>query len=135
LTCLDLLGCERIDHGYFLLEDPQAVARCAAEGVSFTCAFTTSRRAWIPWRRESIRRMVHAGLRVTLGSDDPAMFPTTLGLEYVEACEQIGLPLDTVVDLAAYGIDASWMPDDDKARFRRELTTASGELRADLGLI
>lgn len=135
LTCLDMLNCDRVDHGYFVLEDPEAVARCSRDGVYFTCAFTTSRRAWIPWRRESVRRMIDAGLRVTLGSDDPAMFPTTLGLEYLEAHEKIGLPLDAVVRLAANGIEASWMSDDEKARHRDELARSCLELRRELGLV
>jgi adenosine deaminase len=36
-TCLGLLGCERLDHGYHILEDPAVVARCGDEGVTFTC--------------------------------------------------------------------------------------------------
>jgi len=125
LDCLDVLGCERIDHGYFLLEDEEAVRRCMDDGVFFTCAFTTSRRAWIPWRRRSIRAMVDAGLLVTLGSDDPAMFPTTLADQFIEAHEQIGLDLSTIIGLAGNAIEASWMDDADKKRHRADLAAAS----------
>ncbi len=90
-TCLDLLGCERIDHGYFVLEDPALVERVRDEGVPFTCISTTSRRSWQSWRRASIERMVAAGLSVVLASDDPAMFPTTLAEEYAIAATRIGL--------------------------------------------
>ena len=31
-TCLDLLGCERIDHGYHILEDDAVVERCREDG-------------------------------------------------------------------------------------------------------
>ena len=37
-TCLDVLGCERIDHGYHILEDETVVARCRDEGITSPCA-------------------------------------------------------------------------------------------------
>lgn len=80
-TALDLLGCDRIDHGYQILRDPEIVARCAAEGTIFNVAFTTSRRALIEWRKESVAAMVGQGLKVSINSDDPALFPTTLRRE------------------------------------------------------
>ncbi len=133
LACLDVLGCERIDHGYFVLEDAAAVRRCADDGVVFTCACTTSRRAWIPWRRESIRRMIAGGLRISLGSDDPGMFPTTLSDEYIAVREHARVSLTGLVGLAANGIDAAWLPETEKLRLHRELTLESGRLPANLG--
>src|SRR5258705_11959911 len=41
-TCLDLLGCERIDHGYHILEDDAVVERCRADGIHFTCCPTST---------------------------------------------------------------------------------------------
>jgi adenosine deaminase len=135
LACLDVLGCERIDHGYFVLEDPRAVARCRDQGVTFICAFTTSRKAWIPWRRASVRQMIDAGLRVALGSDDPAMFPTTLAAEYVQARELLGLDLGRILQLAGHGIDASWAPEEDRQRLRDNLAVESARLAAEHALV
>jgi adenosine deaminase len=134
LACLDVLGCERIDHGYFVLEDPLAVARCRDQGVTFICAFTTSRKAWIPWRRASVRQMIDAGLRVALGSDDPAMFPTTLAAEYVQARELLGLDLGRILQLAGHGIDASWAPEEDRRRLRHDLAVESDRLAVEHAL-
>jgi adenosine deaminase len=134
LDCLDVLGCDRIDHGYFVLEDPVAVRRCAADGISFTAAFTTSRRSWIPWRRASVRRMVDAGLAVNLGSDDPAMFPTTLAAEYLQAAAQVGLDPARVTAMVAAAIDASWLPEEAKAAHRSRLATDAATLAARYGI-
>ena len=41
-TCLDLLGCERIDHGYHILEDDAVVERCRDDGIHFTCCPTST---------------------------------------------------------------------------------------------
>ena len=109
-TCLDLLGCDRIDHGYHVLKDDGVVARCRDEGVPFNVAFTTSRRALRPWRRASIAEMAARGLRLTINSDDPALFPTTLTREYALAAETLGAA--AVPDLARTAVHASFAPDD-----------------------
>jgi adenosine deaminase len=121
LTCLDLLGCDRIDHGYFVLEDDDAVKRCRDQGVVFCCIGTTSRRSWIPWRRASIKAMVEAGLRVSLASDDPAMFPTTVSREYTIAATELGFSPETMRQIALNGIDAAWTDDAHKQRLREGL--------------
>jgi adenosine deaminase len=105
-TALDMLGCDRIDHGYQILRDPRIVERCAQEGVLFDVAFTTSRRSLLSWRRESIAAMVEAGLRVTINSDDPALFPTTLEREMAIADEVLG---DKRAWLVGNSVDASFL--------------------------
>lgn len=114
-TALDVLGCERIDHGYQIMRDPRIVARCAEAGVIFNVAFTTSRRALIPWRRESIAAMVDAGLRVTINDDDPALFPTTLAREMSIAEEVLGDRRDWLV---GNSVDATFLDTDGKEKLR-----------------
>ncbi len=125
-ACLDVLGCERIDHGYFTLEDPALVARCLDEQIPFTCIFTTSRRSWRPWRRDSIRALLDAGITVVLASDDPAMFPTSLADEYAIAAADLGLDADALVGLSRRGVDAAWIEEDERcalhASFDEEIT-------------
>lgn len=119
-TCLDLLGCDRIDHGYFVLEDPAVVERVREQGVVFTVASTTSRRSWRPWRRASIQAMVDAGLRVVPCSDDPGMFPTTLGNEY-QILADMGIGQDRLAAMALDAVDASWLSAPEKLRLRAEV--------------
>lgn len=107
-TCLDLLGCDRIDHGYHVLKDDHVVARCRDAGVPFNVAFTTSRRALRPWRRASIAEMAARGLVLTVNSDDPALFPTTLTREYAIASEVLGPA--AIPGLARAGVEASFAP-------------------------
>ncbi|WP_425827341.1 adenosine deaminase family protein [Streptomyces fractus] len=117
-TCLDLLGCDRIDHGYYVLEDDDVVARCRDQRVPFVVAFTTSRRSWRPWRRASIAAMVDAGLNVILADDDPGLFPTTLTDEYRIAADDLGMSLPRLRARALAGVDACWLPDTDKTALR-----------------
>lgn len=115
ITCLDLLGCDRIDHGYYVLEDDAVVERMREQQVAFTVASTTSRRSWRPWRRASIEAMLQAGLNVIPCSDDPGMFPTSLAQEYRIMTEQIGATRSQLANMAVASIDASWLSADRKA--------------------
>ncbi|MFF0911772.1 adenosine deaminase [Microbacterium enclense] len=133
-TCLDLLGCDRIDHGYFVLEDPAVVERVRRDGVVFTVASTTSRRSWRPWRRASIRAMLDAGLRVTPCSDDPGMFPTTLTDEYRLAAGPIGATHAQLRGMVLNGVEASWLPEGERAALLADVTAELDALDARFGL-
>lgn len=124
ITCLDLLGCDRIDHGYYVLEDPEVIARVRDEEVVFTVGSTTSRRSWRPWRRASIRAMLDEGLSIIPCSDDPGMFPTTLSNEYTILNEQIGASQAQMSAMALRAVDACWLPDSEKAALRTEVAAA-----------
>lgn len=129
LTCLDVLGCDRIDHGYFVLEDDDVVARLRDEQVPFTVISTTSRRSWRPWRRASIAAMIEAGLNVIPASDDPGMFPTTLAAEYRILADELHVPVERLTAMALAGVDASWLPDAQKADLRRRFVAEIAELQ------
>jgi adenosine deaminase len=118
ITCLDQLGCDRIDHGYFVLEDDAVVERVRADQTPFIVAFTTSRRSWRPWRRASIKAMLDAGLNVVLASDDPGMFPTTLAAEYEIASTALGLDHAMLRAMSLAGVEASWLPEPEKMLLR-----------------
>ena len=134
ITCLDLLGCDRIDHGYYVLEDDAVVARMRDEQVSFTVASTTSRRSWRPWRRASIAAMLDAGLNVIPCSDDPGMFPTTLAAEYAIVSEQIGATPEHVRRMAVASFEASWLPAAERAQRVAEVTRELDALDAEFAL-
>lgn len=121
-TCLDVLGCERIDHGYHVLEDEAVVARCRDEGVYFTCCPTSTAvvYGWPDLTTHPITKMIDAGLKVMLNSDDPTMFHTDIGREYAEFCGQNGYPRSVVRELVLNGVDATWLDAPDKAAMRTE---------------
>lgn len=118
-TAIDLLGCDRIDHGYQILRDPKIVERCAELGTVFNVAFTTSRRALIQWRKDSVAAMVEAGLRISINSDDPALFPTTLRREMDLASEVV--PGKNEAWFVLNSIDAAFISDVDKRRLRNRV--------------
>jgi adenosine deaminase len=116
-TCLDLLGCERIDHGYHILEDDAVVERCREDGIHFTCCPTSTAVVynWPDLTTHPINGMMNAGLLVHLNSDDPTMFRTDIGKEYVDFIGQNEYPPETAKQLVRNGVDATWLDDGEKA--------------------
>jgi aminodeoxyfutalosine deaminase len=62
-----------------------------------------------------------AGVVVTVNSDDPPMFGTSLNREYEIAADLLGLDRVGVAGLATAAVDASFAPDDVQARVREEI--------------
>jgi adenosine deaminase len=111
---IDLLGCRRIDHGYHVVDDPDLMERCKELDVLFTVCPTTTLHTTV-WRdlnspEHAIRRMLEAGLRVTINTDDPGLFATTLNREYTLVAEAFGLSEATLADIAANGLEYCWSP-------------------------
>jgi adenosine deaminase len=134
-TCLDVLGCERIDHGYHILEDDAVVARCRDEGIYFTvCPTATAVCYFDPedFASHPIREMVAKDLLVMINSDDPPMFHTDIGTEYVTMVEAAGWGPEKVREFCFNGIDGSWLSDDEKRRLRTEFESELGKLEAEL---
>jgi len=53
-------------------------------------------------------------LLVTLGSDDPPMFNTTLTEEYLKVARVFGLGMDQIKNLTLNGVKASFLPETEK---------------------
>jgi adenosine deaminase len=69
---------------------------------------------------------------VHLNSDDPTMFRTDIGKEYVDFIGQNEYPPETAKELVRNGIDASWLDASEKAALHRvfddEFTALDKEL-------
>lgn len=120
-TCLDLLGCERIDHGYYVLDDDALLRRCRDEGVGFTTSITTTVKAYFSadLTAHPIPRMLDNGLAVSLGADDPTMVRTDLAAQYSELCAALAYGPSTVRRLCLAGVETSWLEADEKRSMHR----------------
>ena len=58
---------------------------------------------------------------MTLGSDDPGMFDTTLVTEYVAASELLGVSRQELVAIARTGVEKSYAPDATRRRILAEI--------------
>ncbi len=117
------LGAERIGHGTSAPQDPELLAHLAQHGVPLEVCPTSNLATGAVARLEEhpIRDMVAAGALVTINSDDPPMFGTTLNQEYAVAAELLGLDADGLADLAGNAVRASFLDDAGKHRILTEI--------------
>jgi adenosine deaminase len=90
---LDALRPDRLDHGISAAEDPRLLARLAEEDTILCVAPTSNllTGAVGDVERHPLKRLLDAGVRVTLSADDPVLFGTTTSGEYRLAREKFGL--------------------------------------------
>ncbi|HEU4826511.1 MAG TPA: adenosine deaminase, partial [Dongiaceae bacterium] len=63
-----------------------------------------------------LRRMLDAGLTVTINSDDPAYFGGYVNENFASVGAALGLSLAELTTIARNGFAASFMPEDEKQR-------------------
>lgn len=120
---LDLLHARRIDHGVRCLEDPELVARLAREQIPLTvCPLSNIRlRVFDQMTDHPLRRMLDAGLLVTINSDDPAYFGGYIADNYQAAQEALHLDRNCLTQLACNSFAASFLYAPEKQQRLREL--------------
>lgn len=120
---LDLLEVARIDHGNRALEDPALVRRLADEQVPLTvCPLSNLKLCGVTDMRDHpLKRMLDAGLMVTVNSDDPAYFGGYVADNYVAVKDALDLSIEDVVALARNSVAASFLDDAEKARLVDEV--------------
>lgn len=120
---LDLLGAERIDHGVRALEDAALLRRLAKEQIALTvCPLSNVRLGVFPSiRQHNLKRLLDAGILVTINSDDPAYFGGYVSYNYVAVQEGLNLNREDIVQLAANSFRASFLPAEDKRILLDEL--------------
>ena len=105
---LDLLEVRRIDHGVRCMEDPELVGRLVDEQIPLTvCPLSNVKlRVCETLRDHPLKRMLEAGLTVTINSDDPAYFGGYVEENYVETAEALHLSRSEIETLARNSLDA-----------------------------
>ncbi|EFQ84637.1 adenosine deaminase [Aeromicrobium marinum DSM 15272] len=122
------LGAERIGHGIAAADDPALMAHLVEHGISLEVCPTSNvcTRSVESMADHPLPALVEAGVTVTINSDDPPMFATTLNEEYAVAADLLGLDAAGVAELARTAVRESFAPDDTKARILAEIDTHAG---------
>jgi adenosine deaminase len=109
----------RIGHGVRSAEDPALVAELARRGVVLeVCPGSNVALGLYPDRASHpLHRLIDAGVRVTLNSDDPPFFHTTLGTEY----DLAGLDEAALKHIARTAVEASFADEATRQKLLREM--------------
>jgi adenosine deaminase len=133
-TAIEVLGVDRVDHGYTVLDNPDYARRCAESGIVFTVVPTNSYYLrTLPKERwaldHPIRHMPARGIRVHPNTDDPTFHHVTPTAAWQMMVRDFGFGIDDLRAFMLNGLDAAWIDDDTRRRWRREWAAEFDTLR------
>jgi adenosine deaminase/aminodeoxyfutalosine deaminase len=117
------IGAERIGHGLAVAQDPELLEIMAEKQVPVeVCVSSNLRTGACPTMQEHpLRKFFDHGMMVTLSTDDPAMFQTSLNREYEIAQEEFKFSEEHLRELARNSFEASFLPVEKKLRFLQQI--------------
>ena len=120
------LGIERIGHGTRAREDENLVQYLAENKIPLEmCPGSNVRTGVVGSLSEHpIREYFEKGLIVTVNTDDPKMFGTSLAEEYRQLGLIFGFTRSEICRLILYGIQSSWLSDERKKTLTEEFRKA-----------
>lgn len=113
------LGAERIGHGLTAARDSDLIEELAQRQIPVEICLTSNLRTACCAKisEHPVRGYFDHGLMLTLNTDDPAMFGTTLTREYELAQTEFAFSDDHLRELARNSFEASFLPADKKMTF------------------
>ena len=113
------LRAERIGHGLTAAQDPDLVEELAQRQVPIEICITSNVRTGCckTVSEHPVKQYFDHGLMITVNTDDPAMFGTTLSHEYQLAQQAFGFTDEHLRELARNSFEASFLPAEKKLDF------------------
>ena len=126
---IDLLKVERIDHGVAAVQEPLLMAELAHTRLPLTvCPLSNLKLCVVEDLSDHpLKKMLDAGLCVTINSDDPAYFGGYMNANFEQTVQALNLSRDDVVELARNSFEASFIDEERRRECLAQLrATASG---------
>jgi adenosine deaminase len=111
----------RISHGVRAIEDPALVTELAAREIVLECCPTSNvvLGVYSDYESHPLPQLAAAGVRITLGSDDPPYFGASIGGEYAIAQARLGFDEDGLKAITETAIDAAFCGEPLKRELRQ----------------
>ncbi len=124
---LDHLGVSRIGHGVRSIENPTLIERLVQEDITLeVCPASNIALSVYPnYQRHPLRQLVDAGVRVTLNSDDPPFFHSTLENEYALASQHFGFDQEMLDQCTRTALQAAFVDTATRARLMKRLDNST----------
>ncbi len=126
---LHMLGAERIGHGVRALEDQRLVAYLAEKQIPLEVCPTSNVRTGIisSYEAHPVRELFEAGIPITINSDDPTFFGTTLADEYDHA-SGLGFHDRDILKIMENGFRYAFLAEEEAERYIDGLNQVWAEL-------
>lgn len=132
-AALDILGAERIGHGLTLGQDASLLQEVARRQIPLEMCPISNCRTGVTASvaQHPVIQYLRAGVKVTLNSDDPGLFGTTLRDEWQQVQQELS-PSDAEMRALVWnGVDAAFLSDSDRALLRSRVEADFVALDAD----
>ncbi|MCL4747968.1 MAG: adenosine deaminase [Burkholderiaceae bacterium] len=125
----------RIGHGVGAARDPALMAELAESRIALEVCVTSNLRLghYPAGNAHPLRALVESGCTVTLNTDDPELFGTDLGREYLRAVEECGLSERQLAQCVLNAVLASYLDSSARQAMLREFTPAVNAALGDEG--
>ena len=122
-AALDALPVKRLGHGVRAMENPELVRELADRGIVLeVCPGSNiATGVYQSYSEHPLLGLRDAGCRITLNSDDPPYFDTTIGREYDRASSVFGLDDTALTEITLTAIEAAFVDEDTRARLRQKV--------------
>ena len=117
------IGAERIGHGLSIMRDPELVEVLTQKQVPVEVCISSNLRTGVCPKVSAhpVKTMFDHGLMITLNTDDPEMFQTSLPREYELARKEFGFAEDQLRELARNSFEASFLAPAKKLEFLQRI--------------
>jgi adenosine deaminase len=131
-----LLNPYRLQHGIRAVEDPVLVAYLRDHGIGCDVCPTSNIRlnVYPSYAAHPLRKLWDAGVLVTVNSDDPPLFNTSLNAEYEHLVTDFGFTAAELEEVSLNGLRASLLPSNEKARLQAEFQAEFARLRSEFSI-
>lgn len=126
---LRALRVERIGHGTRAIEDDELVAHLIEQRIPVEmCPLSNLRTGVVDSiATHPIREFFDAGMLVSVNTDDPKMFDTSLEREYLALMNELDFSFDELRQLARNAVMSSWCDETTRARLLRLVELSSSD--------
>lgn len=113
---IENLGAERIGHGVRVLEDETVMALAREREIAFEVCPTSNFQTGVvkEFEKHPLPRMIEAGLRATINTDDPSISRISLSHEFQQAREKLNMPMDILKTCVLTAAEESFLPEAEK---------------------
>ena len=120
---LTFLQPKRIGHGVRAVEDAELLIQLAEKKVHLEVCLSSNVQLQVcsGFNQHPLRRLLDAGCELSLNTDDPALFQTTLNAEYLHALQDCGMHWHELIESINNALNTSYLAPEEKTMLQKRL--------------
>lgn len=133
---VDTLGAERLGHGIRSVDDSRLLAHLRDRGVVLDVCPSSNiyTGAAHSWESHPLRRLYDAGVTLTINTDDPTFFHTTMVDEYRNAVRYFDFTIEDICALVRNSVRGAFLKPTEQMMLLERINGELKSLRTELGI-